>query len=562
MTDNKLELSRRKILGAAGAVGIAGAGAGLGTSALFSDEESFTNNTITAGTLDLIVDWETEYDGPGAVQTSSGTLNGDPAVLVDLGDVKPGDTGRWKFCFRVVDNPAYLWMGGELSENDENGQTEPEEDVDITDGSLGTDKGELGDTIQATLSYEGGPDITSGSLKSVLEELQFGVPLDGDPSTSQRDCYPTSGGSCVVVDWEVPASVGNKIQSDKIKFGLQFFAQQCRNNDGTTNPTFDTLVSSGDSIQTAIDNAGAGDTIGIKPDSFSEQVVVDKPVTLAGAGQGSTVIQATSSLNSRFSFNGTDGHPVVSLESADAELWNLTVDGDRKGDNYPDFFGVGAYNAGVRLGNVEVKKVTDDPFSGNQKGVGIVALNDDSSARSTVIDGCNVHDYQKTGIVGEGDGLTLCVLDSTTTGAGSTTTNGQNGIQISDVSQGVIVGNTVEANYYTGSAGAAGIIAFNSGDVLIGRNIIKNNNIGIGVSGAGDITARRNNIDQNDFGAGNFGSDSFDARKNWWGASDGPSGEADPVTGSPADGSGDTVLSTGSADSIRWDPFANSAFSL
>ena len=84
MTEQNIELTRRKILGAAGAVGVAGAGAGLGTTALFSDEESFTNNSITAGTLDMTVSAEiveaSEYytssgDGPeiiGDMETAAG----------------------------------------------------------------------------------------------------------------------------------------------------------------------------------------------------------------------------------------------------------------------------------------------------------------------------------------------------------------------------------------------------------------------------------------------------------------------------------------------------------
>ena len=59
-----MELSRRKILGSIGAVGAAGAGAGLGTSALFSDTESFVNNSITAGQFDLKIDWEEHYSFP------------------------------------------------------------------------------------------------------------------------------------------------------------------------------------------------------------------------------------------------------------------------------------------------------------------------------------------------------------------------------------------------------------------------------------------------------------------------------------------------------------------
>ena len=58
---DKFELSRRKALATLGAVGVASAGAGLGTSAYFSDEESFEGNALTAGELDLKVDWEEHY---------------------------------------------------------------------------------------------------------------------------------------------------------------------------------------------------------------------------------------------------------------------------------------------------------------------------------------------------------------------------------------------------------------------------------------------------------------------------------------------------------------------
>ena len=56
MKDDTIGLSRRKILGGLGAVGLASAGAGLGTTAYFNDTESFDNNTLTAGSLDLKVD--------------------------------------------------------------------------------------------------------------------------------------------------------------------------------------------------------------------------------------------------------------------------------------------------------------------------------------------------------------------------------------------------------------------------------------------------------------------------------------------------------------------------
>ena len=54
-------ISRRKTLAALGTIGAASAGAGLGTSAYFSDQETFQNNSLTAGTLDMKVDWEEHY---------------------------------------------------------------------------------------------------------------------------------------------------------------------------------------------------------------------------------------------------------------------------------------------------------------------------------------------------------------------------------------------------------------------------------------------------------------------------------------------------------------------
>ena len=64
MTKKPIELSRRKILAGMGAAGVASVGAGLGTSAYFSDNESFEGNTLTAGSLDMKVDWEEHYNYP------------------------------------------------------------------------------------------------------------------------------------------------------------------------------------------------------------------------------------------------------------------------------------------------------------------------------------------------------------------------------------------------------------------------------------------------------------------------------------------------------------------
>ena len=54
-------LTRRRVLGGLGAVGIAAAAGGLGTTAYFSDEETYEDNRLVAGSLDMKVDWEEHY---------------------------------------------------------------------------------------------------------------------------------------------------------------------------------------------------------------------------------------------------------------------------------------------------------------------------------------------------------------------------------------------------------------------------------------------------------------------------------------------------------------------
>ena len=209
MTEEKqlYNLSRRKVLAGLGAVGLASAGAGLGTSAYFSDRESFTNNELVAGELDLLVDWQQTYtandemvfvnahpdhdadgeqsivadndDGqikysdfldeddpdsngenipslnceniPPITEASFGT---DPTTgeaqdtLVQLGDVKPGDEGEITFSLHLCDNPGYVWMQADNVTESEGVNTDPELAVDELDG------GDLASAINAKLWYD------------------------------------------------------------------------------------------------------------------------------------------------------------------------------------------------------------------------------------------------------------------------------------------------------------------------------------------------------------------------------------------------------------------------
>ncbi|MFC7097899.1 SipW-dependent-type signal peptide-containing protein [Halobaculum marinum] len=260
-TPQTFDLSRRTMLLGLGTVGLASAGAGLGTTAYFSDTESFSGNSLQAGSLDLLVDYEATYDSDGAVENlaeqSAGTVDGEPAgMFYMLDDVKPGDSGSVKFCFEIDDNPSYMWACGDLTEA-ENGMTEPEMDVDET-----ADAGELGAAISATLSYceevDGetivGEEIASGSLADLFAILAGGVALDGDgvaglvpgeqamydePVLDESEAVVAVTGPCLCLEWEIPTSVGNEIQTDSLEMMLDFHALQARHNDGTYNPCVD-----------------------------------------------------------------------------------------------------------------------------------------------------------------------------------------------------------------------------------------------------------------------------------------------------------------------------------
>lgn len=53
MSDRNIELTRRKVLGGLASIGAASAAAGAGTMAYFSDSETSSGNTVSAGTVDL-----------------------------------------------------------------------------------------------------------------------------------------------------------------------------------------------------------------------------------------------------------------------------------------------------------------------------------------------------------------------------------------------------------------------------------------------------------------------------------------------------------------------------
>ena len=93
--DRQFSISRRKVLAGLGTIGVASAGAGLGTTAYFSDQETFQNNQLTAGTLDVLVDWEEHY--------YDGSAGRDLVELVPEDEIDILDDSQ--YILPAVDNP-------------------------------------------------------------------------------------------------------------------------------------------------------------------------------------------------------------------------------------------------------------------------------------------------------------------------------------------------------------------------------------------------------------------------------------------------------------------------
>jgi parallel beta-helix repeat protein len=128
-------------------------------------------------------------------------------------------------------------------------------------------------------------------------------------------------------------------------------------------------------------------------------------------------------------------------------------------------------------------------LSSCQEGNAIEAMNFGSApGRSHVtIEGNTIRNYQKTGIVVNGD-VNGIVTGNTVVGAGPQAFIGQNGIQIGSGAYARVTGNTVVGNSYTGSSTASGGIIVASGPlhksaysfgIEISSNYLAGNDVGV-----------------------------------------------------------------------------------
>lgn len=202
-------------------------------------------------------------------------------------------------------------------------------------------------------------------------------------------------------------------------------------------------------IQSAVDDSAVGSTVSVAAGDYTEQVEINKNLTLQAAV--GVTLHSPATLATEFTSSG-ENKPIIFVTGANnVNLDGFVINGDNLGDANSRFIGIAYYNAGGVISNNTILGITDATFSSDQQGVGILILNDDAVARSVTITGNEVSDYQKTGIEVLGSSLTASITNNTVTGEGTTPLTAQNGIEVGDGATGEISGNEVSANDFSGS---------------------------------------------------------------------------------------------------------------
>jgi predicted ribosomally synthesized peptide with SipW-like signal peptide len=191
MSEKKIELNRRRVLGGMATLGVAAAAAGAGTYAAFSDTEQSNNNQVSAGTLDLTVD------------------GGDSSVTVlNVADAVPGETGSGTAITLAnegnVDGTLDVTLATVSSA--ENGTNDPESNSTAEGTGV-----ELESALTVTVTLDG-TTLVSDTVANLSngQSIATGQALNGGGSTDFN------------ISYEVDAAAGNEIQSDSVSLDFTF----------------------------------------------------------------------------------------------------------------------------------------------------------------------------------------------------------------------------------------------------------------------------------------------------------------------------------------------------
>ncbi|MFZ2693840.1 MAG: SipW-dependent-type signal peptide-containing protein, partial [Minisyncoccia bacterium] len=192
----------RKILMSLGVLVFVGALSLGATGAFFSDSETSTGNTFTAGDIDLKIDNESY------ITNSAGVLVASPAnswamsnltgqLFFSFSDVKPGDVGEDTISVHVGSNDAWACMAADITATPENTLVDPESDAGDVGPALG-DNGELQTFLNFTFWKDDGDNVyETGETQITQLTGQAGTIFNGNwlPLADSANGLALVGGS-------------------------------------------------------------------------------------------------------------------------------------------------------------------------------------------------------------------------------------------------------------------------------------------------------------------------------------------------------------------------------
>ncbi len=236
-------------------------------------------------------------------------------------------------------------------------------------------------------------------------------------------------------------------------------------------------VSAGSSIQQAIDSASPGDTVLVSPGTYSEQLVINKPLHLIGESKDSTTV------------DGAGSSPIVLVGAGEVEIRGFTI------RNAGGFYGQGILLSGVRGVNI-----TDNIISASVEGDGVTLFN---SNQNRITDNVFLNNlYAVNATNSNFNVVARNVATSNTVGvqlwnsesnivANNSMKLGESGVDMILARQNKVVSNSMSENTLTG------IFLERSDQNQVIENSIQQNRIGINVQNSQNNEFHNNNLVSN-----------------------------------------------------------------
>jgi len=206
----------KRILMSLSVIGVVAAIAIGGTVAYFSDTETSTGNTFTAGSIDLKVDNESWYNGEYQMGLSWEPKDLEDELFFDFEDLKPGDWGEDTISIVVENNDSWLCAEVTLTSNNENDITEPEAEMGDT-----AEKGELADELYLIWWADDGDNVLEENENIIGGPYKLG------------DAWLNQGHTIAIADFETNIFENGPLKGDEI---YHIGKAWCY---GTLNPTYD-----------------------------------------------------------------------------------------------------------------------------------------------------------------------------------------------------------------------------------------------------------------------------------------------------------------------------------